>query len=80
MIVNNTINLKAGEPIHFSAVVAFKETGYWQVGACVTELVIPNGGPAEIYFGSPQDTIFLKIGVDRSTFESLPQPPPATHP
>ena len=71
------VTIRAGEPIHFSAVVAFKETGYWHVSAWVSELVIKGPGPLGMYHRSPKDTMFLKIGVDQSTFEHLPYPPPS---
>ncbi len=76
------VDLKAGVPLHFSAIIVFNETGYHTVTAAVAEKV------NDVWHLSPQDTIYLKIGVNESIFEREPQketppedlpPPPATH-
>jgi hypothetical protein len=69
------VDIQANKPMNFTAKVTFNETGYWYIGAAVTEL-ITHGSPAGIVYSSPSDTLFLKIGVDQSTFESLPILPP----
>ena len=66
------VSFKAGEPVNFSAVVAFRETGYWEVSAQVWGLWIPGSGPLGMYYMSPIDIISLNIGVDESTLISLP--------
>lgn len=77
------VDLKAGVPVHFSATIVFRETGYRTVTADVCEQI------NNVWHHSPQDTIYLKIGVNQSTFEREPQketppenlpPPPATQP
>lgn len=78
------VDLEAGVPVHFSAIIVFRETGYRTVTADVAELV--NG----VWHHSPQDTIYLKIGINESIFErepqietppeNLPPPPPAPLP
>jgi len=78
------VDLKAGVPLHFSAIIVFNETGYHTVTADVTEKV--NG----VWHHSPQDTIFFDVGVEGSTYErgwpqretltEDPPPPPATYP
>jgi hypothetical protein len=61
------VDLKAGVPLHFSATIVFNETGYHTVSAYVDEKV------DDVWYSSPQDTIYLKIGVNKSTFEREPQ-------
>ncbi|MFC2049803.1 hypothetical protein ACFLTN_01330 [Chloroflexota bacterium] len=78
------VDLKAGVPVHLSATIVFRETGYHTVTADVAEQI------NNVWHNSPQDTIYLKIGVNESTFESEPQvpepspedrpPPPAISP
>lgn len=77
------IDLKAGVPVHFSATIIFTETGYRKVTADVCEQI------NNVWYHSPQDTIYLKIGVNESTFEQEPPketsdedlpPPPAIEP
>ena len=55
--------MKAGVPVHLSAIIVFRETGYHAVTADVSEEI------NNIWHLSPQDTIYLKIGVDESIFE-----------
>lgn len=77
------IDLKAGVPVHFSATIVFRETGYRTVTADVCEQI------NNVWHHSPQDTIYLKIGVNESIFEREPEkeiplenlpPPPAINP
>ena len=77
------VDLKAGEPFHCSAIIVFQETGYYRITADATQKV------DNVNYHGMQDTIYLKIGTSKSTFEqeppkettSKPPPiPPATHP
>lgn len=60
------VDLKAGTPCHFSATVVFEEIGYCHVTLATFQKV--DG----VTYSSPQDTIYLKIGVNESTFEQEP--------
>lgn len=77
------VDLQANVPYHFSATVVFNDTGYYHVTADARQKIDNT-----TYHGT-QDTIYLKIGVNQSTFEREPQkeippgdlpPPPATQP
>ena len=63
-----TIDLKAGVPVHLSATVIFTETGSHTVTADVAELI--DG----VWHHSPQNTISFDIGIEQSTYQhGLPQ-------
>lgn len=61
------VDLKAGVPVHLSAIIVFRETGYHTVTADVSEQ------KNNVWHHSPQDTIYLKIGVNESIFERKPE-------
>jgi hypothetical protein len=63
-----TIDLKAGVPVHLSATIIFTETGSHTVTADVAELI--DG----VWHHSPQNTISFDIGIEQSTYQhGLPE-------